>query len=99
MSRGVAAARGAICIFGVVNTSVAYRERPRCVFQAPYINPLFNTPLSARPAGKEEEEGVPAGERSSGASSKIMVAQLEKRAQRMAEIRKREVDPEQSRYS
>lgn len=33
----------------------------RRVFQAPYINPLFNTPLSARPAGKEEE-GVVAGE-------------------------------------
>lgn len=33
----------------------------RCVFQAPYINPLFNTPLSARPAGKGKE-GVVAGE-------------------------------------
>lgn len=33
----------------------------RRVFQAPYINPLFNTPLSARPSGKEEEELV-AGE-------------------------------------
>lgn len=51
----------AICIFGVVNTSVAYRDRLLAstaaataarVFQAPYINPLFNTPLSVRPAGK-----------------------------------------------
>lgn len=49
--------RGAICIFGVVNTSVAYRERPGAYFQAPYINPLFNTPLSARPGGKEGERG------------------------------------------
>jgi len=37
----------------------------RRVFQALYINPLFNTPLSARPAGKEEE-GVVAGEDEDG---------------------------------
>lgn len=52
--------RGAICIFGIVNTSVAYRERLGAYFRPPYINPLFNTPLSARPAGKAEE-GVGGG--------------------------------------